>query len=174
LEAAAGFMRTYYYLIQYESDFQKAISPELQLIPQLEGQDPITYEKFAKFVAQFRRLEDHEVAPRYSYGAMKLTRLNLLSRIFLRKLTYFHLHPEWSDYLGTLVAPIVTLFVLLSTTLNSMQVVLATQSSNGDAIWPRFVLVSKWFSFIVIFLVAIILVGLATLVVCSDPNSVIP
>ena len=164
-KAAAGFMRTYYYLIQYEIDFRKAISPELQLIPQLDGQDPITYETFVEFVEQFQCLEDNDVAPRYSYGAMRLTRLNHLSRIFLRKLTYFHLHPEWSDYVGTLVAPIVTLFVLLSTTLNSMQVVLAAQGSNGDAIWPGFLLVSKWFSVIVMFLVAIILVGLATLVV---------
>jgi hypothetical protein len=164
-KAAAGFMRTYYYLIQYEIDFRKATSSELQLIPQLDCQAPITFEEFAEFIAQFHCLGDHAVAPRYSYGALRLTRLNHLSRVFLRKWTYFHLHPQWSDNLGRFVAPIVFLFAILSTILSSMQVVLATQGSNSNEVWPAFLLVSKWFSVVVILVVALILVGLVVVVV---------
>ncbi len=164
-KAAAGFMRTYYYLKQYEVDFSRATSSDLQLIPRLEGREPITFEEFADFIAHFHTLSDHEVASRYSYGALRLSRLNHLSRIFLHKWTYFHLHPRWSENLGRVVAPVVTLFAVLATILNSMQVVLAAQGSNGDEVWPEFLFESKWFAIVVMFLVALILVVLAMIVV---------
>ena len=62
-KAAAGFMRTYYYLMQCEVDFRKATSSDLQLIPRLEGREPITFEEFADFVAHFHTIGDQEVAP---------------------------------------------------------------------------------------------------------------
>lgn len=164
-KAAAGFMRTYYYLIQYEVDFRRAISPELKLISREDGQDPIAYEEFIEFIDQFKCLEDRAVAPRYAYGALRLTRLNHLSRLFLGKLTYFHLYPHMSDYLGSFVAPIITLFAVLSTILNSMQVVLAAQGLNSNDTWPVFLMISKWFAIVVIVLVALLLLGLVLFIV---------
>jgi hypothetical protein len=164
-KAAAGFMRTYCYLIQYEIDFRIATSFDLPLISREEGQDPITYEEFVKFIDQFKHLDDEAVAPRYAYGALRLTGLNHLSRLFLRKLTYFHLYPHMSDYLGTFVAPIITLFAVLSTILNSMQVVLAAQGLNSNDSWPVFWVVSKWFALVIILLVALLLLGLVLFIV---------
>jgi hypothetical protein len=46
-----------------------------------------------------------------------------------------------------------------------MQVVLAAQGSNSDKNWAAFTSASRWFPIIVIFLVAILLVGLASFVV---------
>ena len=71
-QAAAGFMRTYAYLIKYETDFRKAQSAELGLIPTDDGKEPITYERFAQFIAPFAELDDDSVRPRYQYGEMPL------------------------------------------------------------------------------------------------------
>ncbi|KAF2787255.1 hypothetical protein K505DRAFT_379712 [Melanomma pulvis-pyrius CBS 109.77] len=65
-QAAAGFMRTYAYLIKYESDFRKAQSTELGLIPSNNGGDAITYEQFAQLIAPFAELDDTRVTPRYT------------------------------------------------------------------------------------------------------------
>ena len=164
-KAAAGFMRSYYYLIQYEIDFRKAMSSDLQLIPRLEDRDPITFEEFVDLIADFHAISDQDVAPRYSYGALRLTRLNHIARIFLRKWTYLHLYPQWSDNLGRVVAPVVTLFAVFATILNSMQVVLAAQGSNGNEVWPEFLSMSKWFAVSVIVMVLLILVGLLVIMV---------
>jgi hypothetical protein len=53
-KAAAGFMRTYCYLIQYEIDFRKAMSSELYLISRVDGQNPITYEDFVELSPNFK------------------------------------------------------------------------------------------------------------------------
>jgi len=164
-KAAAGFMRTYCYLIQYETDFRIAVNSEMHLISRDDGHSPISYEEFVEFITQFQGLDDQSVSPRYSYGALRLTRLNHLSRIFLRKFTYFHPHPQWADYLGTLIAPMVTLFAVLSTILNCMQVVLTVQGLKNDQSWAAFIAVSQWFPVVVIFLVAMLLVGVAVFAV---------
>ncbi|KAK4182711.1 hypothetical protein QBC35DRAFT_546277 [Podospora australis] len=119
--AAAGFMRTYCYLIQFESDFRKAIQPELELIPMIDGAAP-TFESFVRFISQFKGLDNSAVAKRYSYGMLRLTRLNYLAFFTMGRLTYFHIQPQWIDYIDGIIAPAVTIFAVLSTILNSMQV----------------------------------------------------
>jgi hypothetical protein len=152
--ACAGFMRTYWYLIQFEVDFRRAL--ELDLIS-LDGTgNPITYSSFTSFVFPFSRLSDAEVNARYGYGELRLTRLNALAPIFLHKLSYFHIEAQWRTYIGQSFAPLVTIFVLVSTTLNAMQVELTVQSlqeHRSRFIFARF---CTWFSFTVIFLLLII------------------
>jgi hypothetical protein len=156
-QAAAGFMRTYAYLIQYEVDFRKAQSSELGLIPTDDGHSPITYERFAKFIATFAKLNDEEVRPRYHYGEMRLTRLNWFARILLRRLTYHHIHAQWNEYLGRFLAPFLTVFLVFSTLLTAMQVELAVQSAPQDSgLWNIFSQASRWFSVVTIFLVIVI------------------
>ena len=156
-QAAAGFMRTYAYLIEYEIDFRKAQSLELGLVPVDDGSSPITYERFAQFIAPFTQLDDSKVPPRYHFGEMRLTRLNWFARIFLQKLTYHHMHAQWNDYLGKVIAPFLTIFLLLSTVLSAMQVELAVQSApQGLFSWDTFARVSRWASVAVIILVAVV------------------
>jgi hypothetical protein len=156
-QAAAGFMRTYSCLIKYEIDFRKAQSTELGLIPTNDGENSITYERFAQFIAPFAELDDDRVRPRYQYGEMRLTRLNWFARFLLGRLTYHHIHAQWNEYLGRFLAPFLTVFLLLSTALTAMQVELAVQSPpQGSGSWDAFFQVCRWVSVLVLILVAVV------------------
>jgi hypothetical protein len=156
-QAAAGFMRTYSCLIKHEIDFRKAQSTELGLIPTDDGENPITYERFAQFIAPFAELGDDRVRPRYQYGEMRLSRLNWFARFLLGRLTYHHIHAQWNEYLGRFLAPFLTVFLLLSTALTAMQVELAVQSApQGFRSWDAFSQVCRWFSVLVLILVAVV------------------
>lgn len=147
-KASAGFLRTYSYLIRYETDFNLARSDALRLIPSDDGTGkPITFERFARFIAPFAELRDSEVNPRYQYGELRLTRLNLCARLFLGRLSFHSVDAQWSSSLGHLFAPMLSTFAVLSVILSAMQVALAaddeSSSSNG---WAVFSDVSRWFS----------------------------
>lgn len=152
-KACAGFMRTYSFLIQHEVDFKRA-SGDLGLIPADDGVDSITYERFAEFIEPFMDLDDTSVSPRFAFGELRLTRLNILTRIFLWKMTYHHIHAQWSTYLGRFLAPFFTLFILLTTISSSMQVELAVEAlpyNSGQS--STFSRISRWFSITVLILV---------------------
>ncbi|THX88878.1 hypothetical protein D6D08_03931 [Aureobasidium pullulans] len=70
--AALGFLRSYFYLIQHESDLRIAQREQLQLVPKT-----VTWEKFCSFSDSFGAISDDEVSERYQYGELRLTRLNL-------------------------------------------------------------------------------------------------
>ncbi|KAH8882260.1 hypothetical protein GQ53DRAFT_733998 [Thozetella sp. PMI_491] len=164
-KSAAGFMRTYCHLIQYETDFRKAIGPELQLIPAIDGEAP-TFDRFVAFMEQFQDLPDSALSPRYSYGFLRLSRLNYMALLVLGKLTYFHVYPRWKDYLSRFVAPFITLFAILATILNCMQVALAAKSlqppESLDGDWPRFIDFCLWFPVAVIILITMLLIAMCT------------
>lgn len=163
--AACGFLRSYSCLIQYETDFRRA-QKELFLIPEKDDKGPITFEQFAKFIAVFAKCEDDSVSLRYHYGELRLTRLNWLSRLFLRKLTFHHIHAQWSDFLGRALAPTITLFVILSTILSAMQVALAVQAiDEGPESWMPFMKVSRWFSIVVILIVAVLIASVTGVII---------
>lgn len=80
--AALGYMRTYYYLIQHESDFH--IAKQSQFLP-IDRSD-ISIESFHRFIAGFGEVQDGEVSPRYfSYGTLGLSRLNIWAKVFLKR-----------------------------------------------------------------------------------------
>lgn len=152
-QAAIGFMRTYSHLIRDESDFR--LAQEKGLIPKndplKDAQNLISFETFAKLIAPFDSFRDEAVSPRYSYGELRLTRLNFYSRIFLRKLTYHHIDAQWSSFFGSAIAPFVVIFVIITVVLNAMQVELAVWSNNDvEHSWAAFINVSKWFCVIVL------------------------
>ena len=95
-QAAIGFMRTYSYLVRYEADF--SIAKERGLIPKStmsnDKDNIVSWDAFARLIASFDRFGDEAVSPRYSYGELRLTRLNFYPRIFLRKLTYHHIEAQ--------------------------------------------------------------------------------
>ena len=61
--AALGFLRTYFFLIQHESDFRMAQNDRALLIPAR-----ITWTQFCNFSAEFKNIQDHETSERYRYG----------------------------------------------------------------------------------------------------------
>jgi hypothetical protein len=159
--AIAGFLRTYGHLIQFERDFWMAQEEPLRLIPKTDdGGVDISFERFVKFIEPFAKIEDAECSPRYSYGELRLTRLNWVVRLCGIALIFWHIDAQWGSYLNRLVAPMLTAFAFFSIILNTMQVELAVQSSPAPDAWVSYSAVSRWCSVVVLFLAAIGLVVL--------------
>ena len=135
-QSTIGFLRTYSHLIRYESDFRIAIGKDCGLIPNDNGEEPITWERFAAFIEWFDKMDDAHVNPQYHYGELRLTRLNICARVFLGKLTFHHIHAQWRSFLGQMFTPLLSLFAILSVILNAMQVELAVEA--GGERWKEF------------------------------------
>ena len=131
-QAAVGFMRSYYFLIQYEIDFDEAC--DKKLIPKKPGGTHPTYKEFCAFILPFKEVNDDFVCRRYHYGELRLTRINHTAMLFRGKLAYFHIYPQWGSFLAHTLAPIITVFAVFSVLLNSMQVALAAQQVGPDAV----------------------------------------
>jgi hypothetical protein len=139
-KAATGFLRTYRYLIQYESDFNIAQQDNLRLIPR-----DVEWTSFCQFVLELNHIEDSAVSGRYCYGELRLTRLNFYAPLLLRKFHFEQVHGQYGDFFGRLYGPILFVFALVSTILSSMQVALAAKSlvaAHWDLVWY----ISRWFS----------------------------
>lgn len=162
--AAVGFMRSWYYLIQYETDYEKAV--QLKLIPNKPSAGnpsteakPPTFAEFCDFIAPFASAPDTAVNPRYTYGELRMTRLNKTAFFEKFELAYFHTHPQWGSFLGTVMGPIFTVFVILSVVLNSMQVTLTAIGGidEMDPRWKPYVSASAWFPVVVICMIAAVI-----------------
>lgn len=178
-KACLGFMRSYFYLIQYEIDFDKAC--ELKLIPKMPtaalndgaeaGQTPATaaearlptYEEFSAFVAPFgdpSLVDDDDVSGRFKYGELRLSRINKTTMLVRRKFAYFHIYPQWGSYLSHIIAPLVTIFAFLSVIFNALQVTLAAHEVGYDTIspnWYPFLDVAVWLPIVVMVVIAALL-----------------
>ncbi|CCC07949.1 hypothetical protein SMACR_01512 [Sordaria macrospora] len=156
--ACLGFMRSYYYLIQYEVDF--ALACEKKLIPKKSnGQFP-TYEEWCDFIEPFTKVHDIQVPKRYHYGELRLSRLNMAAAFFKRKLAFFHIYPQWGSFLTHSLGPLLTIFAICSVVLNSMQVSLQALDSElpEDHSWPKWKAASIWFPIVVTILIAMVIV----------------
>jgi hypothetical protein len=71
-KAALGYLRTYFYLIQHESDLQIAQDPVLCLVPK-----EVTWRRFCQFTDHFKDITDNEVSGRYHYGVISIERTSL-------------------------------------------------------------------------------------------------
>ena len=83
---ALGFLRTYYYLIQHESDFEIARS-EIRLLS-----FDITWTEFYTFFKDFSDIGDNNVSERYHYKELRLIRLNLYAKLIIGKFQYERVH----------------------------------------------------------------------------------
>ena len=172
--AITGFVRTYSYLIRHERDFWLATSNEhqLALIPRDDGStsngssNDITFKRFARFIATFQKLPDDDVSPRHRYGELRLSRLNMCARIFLRKLTFHHIDAQWGTYLGRFLAPVLSIFAILSVALSAMHVELGVQGSlpNSSPKWTQFAYVSRWFSCLILVIIVVIVMFFSLLI----------
>jgi hypothetical protein len=132
-KAATGFLRTYRYLIQHESDFNIAQQDNLRLISK-----DVDWASFCRFISELNHIEDSAVSRRYCYGELRLTRPNFYAPLFLRKFHFEQVHGQYGDFFGRLYGPILSVFALVSTILNSMQVALAVEqlvAAHWESVW---------------------------------------
>ncbi|KAF2734983.1 hypothetical protein EJ04DRAFT_435966 [Polyplosphaeria fusca] len=135
-KATTGFLRTYRYLIQHESDFNIAQQDHLRLVPK-----DIDWPSFCRFTAELEHIRDSSVSKRYHYGELRLTRLNFYAPFLLRKFHYEQVHGQYGEFFGRLYGPILFAFAVLSIILNSMQVTLAAEqlvASHWESVWYIF------------------------------------
>ncbi|KAK3395328.1 hypothetical protein B0T20DRAFT_395223 [Sordaria brevicollis] len=168
-EACLGFMRSYYFLIKYEVDFELAI--EKRLIPKKSNGEHPTYEEWCNFIRQFSVARDDQVSKRYEFGELRLSRLNMASFFFRGKLAFFHIWPQWGSFLTASLAPMLTIFAICSVILNSMQVSLQALDSNfdDDDRWLSLKTASIWFpigvSLLIAAVITLALVGILVMAV---------
>lgn len=165
-ESIIGFVRSYGYLIRYESDFRIAMRAEHSLIPHDDGEEPITWDRFATYITWFDKIGDDRVNPRYYYGELRLTRLNFYTRILLPKMTFHHIHAQWRSFLGQMFTPLLSSFAVLTIILNAMQVELAAEAILDESYqWPSFVRFSRRMSVSVLALTGFITAMFGTTVI---------
>ncbi|KAI1521384.1 hypothetical protein PtrSN001C_012256 [Pyrenophora tritici-repentis] len=133
--AAAGFLRTYRYLIRHESDFYLAQQDSLRLIPK-----DVDWASFCHFTSDLNGIQDSAVSRRYCFGELRLTRLNFYAPFLLRKFHFEQVHGQYGDYFARLYGPVLFVFAVVSTILNSMQVALAADQSLAGPLLSPFAL----------------------------------
>jgi hypothetical protein len=116
-----GFLRSYAYLIQHRLDF--IIACNNHLIPK-----DIDWTQWSLFISNFRTIGDGQVARRYHYGQLRLSRLNWAVRIFRPRNAatwWFYELPFWSirSYIQWAITPLAFILASVSLVLSSMQVV---------------------------------------------------
>ena len=134
--AALGLLRTYWYLIQYESDFRIAQDLSCCLIP-----PRVTWRQFCNFSSEFGSILDAHVTERYKYGEIRLTRLNLYAKILLHKWHFQRMNPQYGSYFARFYAPILFIFGVISVMLSALQVELSIEQIGPTIISD----VSRWF-----------------------------
>ena len=133
-------MRSYFHLIKCQSDVN--VAKEKKLINIGEDLDDMN---LLRFLDSFESVSDTDVTPRYRYGELGLSQINLYIKFYERRLYY---RKMGSEFLVTSAF----IFVSISTTLSAMQVVLAAQPPNGNQThrWQTFTSVSQWSAIIVL------------------------
>ncbi|RYP73614.1 hypothetical protein DL771_003502 [Monosporascus sp. 5C6A] len=118
--AALGYLRTYRYLVRYESDFRIAQDPGLQLVP-----TNITWEQFSDFASDLANIIDYDVSARYTYGEIRLTRLNFYAPFLLRKSYFQRVEYQYGTYFARFYGPILFVIGVVSIVLSGLQVAVA-------------------------------------------------
>ncbi|PVH98052.1 hypothetical protein DM02DRAFT_683396 [Periconia macrospinosa] len=96
-------------------------------------------------------VQDTDVTERYTYGELRLSRLNFYSKIFLRKLYFRRRHAQYGSYFAHFFAPLLFAFGLTSVVLSAMQVITASNTLlASDSSLRSFWLFCSSFSFLAI------------------------
>ena len=136
--SALGFLRTYYHLIQHESDFEIARN-ETRLLP-----SDITWTEFCAFSKDFLGISDNDVSVRYHYGELRLTRLNLYAKFIIGKFQYERVHGQYGAFFSRFYGPLLFIFGIFSIILSAMQVELGVETLT-NAQWQSFWYACRWF-----------------------------
>ncbi|KAI9770155.1 MAG: hypothetical protein M1840_003605 [Geoglossum simile] len=163
-KAAKGYLRSWYYLVRHKSDF--TIAKENKLVPKGER-----YGAFMRFLEAFGRIQDDEVAQRYHFGDLRLTRLNFYGKFLLGEWTFFKLYGQYGPYFARFYGPLLFVFGVFSVVLSAMQVGLAVQQGRVTGSWAVFAGTSKWvviLTLVVVVTVALFLALLWCAMLCRE------
>ena len=156
--SALGFLRTYYYLIQHDSDFEIARN-EARLLP-----PDITWNEFCAFSKDILDISDDAVSERYHYGELRLTRLNLYAKFILGKFQYERIHGQYGTFFARFYGPLLFIFGILSIILSAMQVELNVETLT-NAQWHPFWNTCRWFVVLTLIGIGCLTLGLMLLLV---------
>ncbi|KAI1330213.1 hypothetical protein F5Y16DRAFT_363436 [Xylariaceae sp. FL0255] len=140
--AALGLIRTYAHLIQYESDLRIAQDPSLRLLP-----PDITWEQFSNFTSTFTDIRDDDVSPRYAFGEIRLTRLNLYAPVLLGRPHFQRVESQYGAYFARFYGPLLFFIGMTSVILSAFQVCVAVEQTQGSSILQG---TAFWFGIVVI------------------------
>ena len=155
--AALGLLRSYALLIQYESDFAIATRPEARLLPA-----SISYAQLMHLLAAVKHsVDDTIVSPRYTYGELRLARLNFYCKFILGRRHFHRVHDQYGSYFAQYYGPLLFLIGFVSIFLNAMQVEIGVEQVHpGQS--NDFVLFCKWFGILTLVFGAILVLVLLT------------
>ncbi|KAL4947385.1 hypothetical protein BDW69DRAFT_178507, partial [Aspergillus filifer] len=108
-KAALGYLRTYSYLIQHESDLRIAQDPALCLVS-----GDVTWSQFCHFSANLKDIPDSEVSGRYQYGEIRLTRLNYYAPVLLGRTCYHRVDHQYRAYFARIQGPLLSAFAFFA------------------------------------------------------------
>lgn len=149
-QSALGLLRSYYHSIYHERDLRIAQQGHLNLIP-----EHVTWKQWSDFSASFNAICDSEVAPRYHYGKVQLSRLHWLTRIYLRGLNYYYIDGVFGESFARYYGPLLFAFGVLSVLLSAMQVGMAVEQLQSRD-WTAFWSACRWFSVISLCVLALV------------------
>lgn len=159
VRAALGLLRSYRFLLQYQSDLDCAIDHRLLPLG-------TSFESFCLFSSKFGDIADHEVSPRYGYGELRLSRLNLWSKVWLRRWHYCTIYRQYGQYFSRFYGPLLFIFGCFSVMLGALQVEMAVESTTtghgGPTAWPHIWVFSRVFS-----VMSLCVVGFPSLVILA-------
>lgn len=139
-QSALGLLRTYHLMIRHASDLTIAQQHSPSLLP-----SDITWRQWCDFSASFHDIENDQVAPRYHYGKLQLSRLHWLTRLCLQEMSYYYIDSSYGESLTRYYGPLLFIFGVLSVLLSAMQVGLAVEQLQSQD-WKAFWKVCRWFS----------------------------
>jgi hypothetical protein len=117
-----------------------------------------------RFLAQCKdSISDIGVNPRYRFGELRDSRINVWSQILLKRSSYHKASGQYGGYFSRYFGLVLSLFAVFSTILSAMQVALAAiilPPGNFGRNWNTVLIVSGWFSVVVMTCVAGIVVFL--------------
>ncbi|KAF5675925.1 subtilisin-like serine protease [Fusarium denticulatum] len=154
--AALGYLRKYYYLVKHESDLRIAQDPSLCLVP-----PDITWKQFCDFTSSLGDIADRDVSLRYTYGEIRLTRLNFYAPLLLGKSHFQRVEYQYGPYFARFYGPILFVIAVASVVLSGMQVVISVGDGGGGgwkgaALWISVMAIVSFCS--LIFILGLLLV----------------
>lgn len=154
--SALGFLRSYAYLIRYESDLRIAKERSLALVP-----ESISWGQWCILRSKILAIRDEDVSGRYRFGEIRLTRLNFYCKFLLSKTYYHRTHRQYRDYFASFYPPLLFIFGILSVMLGSMQ--LAATLEQIETRWHSLLEHIRIFSVLTSVIACILVAGLILL-----------
>lgn len=87
----------------------------------------VTWKQWCDFSTFFDEIQNDEVASRYHYGKLQLSRLHWLVRIFSRELYYYYIDGDYGESFKRYAGPLLFVFGILSVLLSAWQVGMAVE-----------------------------------------------